>query len=170
MVIIKSGQSETVAQSALHIIIRSAHDRLIFKRRIRAIIEVLAPMLPAGLLLNVGYGKGTQARYLISVRQDIRTVELEVFLRPEVSIPVTSYDVKNYPFQDRAFSSVILFDTLHHLADQESIFRECLRVSRQGIFIKDHFYRNRLELLLLRALDIGGNIGYGIPSIFTYLN
>ena len=163
-----SNQNERVYRSPLHKMIGGLHNRLVYQRRIRAIMDVLVPMLPAGLLLDVGCGNGNQASYLMSIRPDIEVIGLEVFLRLEAAIPIISYNGVSFPFRDHAFSSVIISDTLHHLKNQKSILSECLRVSRHSVFIKDHFYRNRWELLLLRLLDFGGNAAHGVPSIFNY--
>jgi len=146
----------------------SAHGRLIYQRRIRAIVHAIAPLIPGGTLLDIGCGNGELASYLMTVRPDVRVVGLEVFLRLRAKIPIAIYSGGVFPFADGRFSSVLVADTLHHIEDSKLVLEECLRVSQGAVIIKDHFYRNRWERLLLRALDLGGNAAHGIPSINNY--
>lgn len=144
------------------------HDRFVYQRRIRAIADELAPQLPAGGLLDVGCGNGTQADYLMSIRPDIHIIGLEVLVRLKAKIPLVYYNGGVFPFNDDSFASVLISDSLHHIDEPRSILRECLRVSPRAVFIKDHFYRNPLEFLILRGLDISANAAHGVPSIYNY--
>ncbi len=149
-------------------IVGSAHGRFIYQRRIRAIVHAIAPLIPSGTILDIGCGNGELASYLMSNRADVKVIGLEVYFRLKAKIPLVTYSGGAFPFAEGIFSSVLIADTLHHIQDQNSVLEECLRVSRGPVIIKDHFYRNRWEHLMLRFLDIGGNAAQGVPSIFNY--
>lgn len=145
-----------------------AHGHLIYQRRIRAIVHAIAPLIPAGTLLDIGCGNGELASYLMSIRPDIRVVGLEVYLRLRAKIPIVNYSGGYFPLADRAFTCVLIADTLHHIEDSKLVLEESLRVCQEAVIIKDHFFGSRWDQLLLRLLDIGGNAAHGIPSIFNY--
>ena len=144
------------------------HDRLIYQRRIRAISMAIAPLLPQGLVLDVGSGNGEFGAYLMTIRKDIRIIGLEVMLRSSSAIPVALYDGGELPLMDKSVSGVIIADTLHHTRQPDRVMRECLRVAREAVVIKDHFYENEFQKFLLRLLDLGGNVAHGVPSIYNY--
>jgi ubiquinone/menaquinone biosynthesis C-methylase UbiE len=146
------------------------HDRLIYQRRIRAISMAIAPLLPQGLVLDVGCGNGDFGAYLMSLRKDIRIIGLDVMLRPFTAIPVVLYDGGELPFMDKSISGVIIADTLHHTRQPDRVMRECLRVAREAVVVKDHFFENEFQKFLLRLLDLGGNLAHGVPSIYNYFN
>lgn len=155
---------------SINSLIGELHDRLVYQRRIRAIAEAIAGHVPAGLLLDVGCGNGTQAAYLMSIRPDVRVVGLEVLVRLKAEIPLVYYSGGVFPFEDHSFESVLVSDTLHHIKDPFPVLQECLRVAKRGVFVKDHFYRNRIEHAVLRFLDIGANAAHGVPSVYNYFN
>jgi len=146
----------------------SLHDRLIYQRRVHAIADLMKYLLPSGRMLDVGCGNGDLARTIMILRPDIEVVGLDVMIRTQSKIPTIYYDGGTFPFADNTFESVLLADTLHHIADQVFVLKESLRVSCGSVFIKDHFYRGALDHLLLRLLDIGGNAPHAVPSIFNY--
>jgi len=144
------------------------HDRVIYQRRIRAISIAIAPLLPQGLILDVGCGNGEFGAYLMSLRKDIRIIGVEVMLRSSSAIPVVLYDGGEFPLTDKCVSGVIIADMLHHTRQPDRVMRECLRVARDAVIVKDHFYENEFQKSLLRLLDLGGNVAHGVPSIYNY--
>ena len=144
------------------------HDRLIYQRRIRAISMAIAPLLPQGLILDVGCGNGEFGAYMMTLRKDIRIIGLEVMLRPASAIPVVLSEGGELPLMDKCVSGVIIADTLHHTRQPDRVMRECLRVAREAVVVKDHFYENEFQKFLLRLLDLGGNVAHGVPSINNY--
>jgi SAM-dependent methyltransferase len=146
------------------------HDSFVYQRRIRAIAQAFAPLLSAGVVLDVGCGNGELGEFLMSIRADIQVLGLEVVRRPSVSIPAAVYDERSFPFKDDAFSCVVVADMLHHTQNPEHILREALRVGREGILIKDHFYKSAFERLLLRILDWVGNAPHGVPMRYNYFS
>ena len=161
-------QSEDTPRWTGSSLIGLIHGLFIYQRRIRAIANVILPLIPSGKLLDVGCGNGELATYLMSKRKDIKVIGLEVFLRPNTSIPIVEYSGGSFPFADGVYSTVLIADTLHHIKTKERVLEECLRVSKGSVIVKDHFYRNFWEHVLLRGLDVGGNAAHGVPSVFNY--
>lgn len=148
--------------------VRTTHNDMVFLRRIKAIAHMLEPHLGAGLILDVGCGDGSLAAYLQTLRSDIRFVGVDVGIRPETRIPAVKYDGIHLPFDDDTFDGLIIVDVLHHTNDPIRVLSECLRVSRGSVLVKDHFYRNILQHLILRAMDWVGNAPHGVPLPYNY--
>lgn len=137
------------------------HGVLISPRRVEALAHAIAPLLPPGRILDVGCGDGSLASRLQALRPDIRVVGLEVRLRLRAPIPAAQYD---------GFAGVVIADSLHHAADPAEVLRECLRVARQSVVVKDHFCENAWERLVLRILDWGGNAAHGVRLRYAYFS
>lgn len=144
------------------------HERLVYRRRIRAINRLIADHVPEGIVLDVGCGNGEQAQHLMDVRADVRVIGLEVKIRPTEPIEMVHYEGGAFPFADRSFGGVLIIDTLHHIQQSREVLAESLRVTRGPVVIKDHFYKNQFEHLLLRLLDLAGNAAHGVSSIYNY--
>jgi SAM-dependent methyltransferase len=147
-----------------------AHDAFVYQRRIRAVAAAFAPLLSEGFVLDVGCGNGELGLLLGSMREDVEVFGLEVVRRPAFSIPAVIYDGGHFPYQTDSFSCVVLADMLHHAEDPKQLLAEALRVGRDGIVIKDHFYRTGFDRLLLRILDWGGNAPHGVAMRYTYFS
>jgi SAM-dependent methyltransferase len=146
------------------------HGVLISPRRVEALAQAIAPLLPPGRILDVGCGDGSLASRLEALRPDIEVIGLEVHLRLQAPIPAALYDGHNFPFPHRAFAGVVIADSLHHAADPAEVLRECLRVARQSVVVKDHFCENAWERLVLRIMDWGGNAAHGVTLRYAYFS
>lgn len=144
------------------------HNVFIYQRRINALAKTIAPLLKPGLVLDVGCGNGQFGSLLMTIRQDVQVIGLDVYLRPQNFLPVIKYDGKSFPFEDNLFSSIIVVDTLHHTDSFDGVLRECLRVTNGNIIVKDHFYRNFAEKFTLRLLDWVGNTPHGVALLYQY--
>jgi SAM-dependent methyltransferase len=148
-------------------IIGRSHEKLVFGRRAKAIANAIAPLLPSGQVLDLGCGNGMIAHLISQARPDIRIIGADVVMRPHTLIPVVGYDGHRLPFTDSAFDCATIVDALHHTTDFRSVLSEALRVAR-CVVVKDHFYRNRLEHLLLRGMDWYGNMAHGVALPYNY--
>jgi SAM-dependent methyltransferase len=119
-------------------------------------------------VLDVGCGNGEQAQNLMNVRADVRVIGLEVKIRPTEPVEMVHYGGGVFPFADRSLGGVLIIDTLHHIQEPREVLIECLRVTEGPVVIKDHFYENQFEHLLLRLLDLAGNAAHGVSSIYNY--
>jgi len=146
------------------------HGRVIFGRRVLALADNLAEIVPIGVatLLDVGCGDGTLARALRERRPAIDVVGVEIRARPHTAIPVTEFDGRRIPFPDGAFDAVMLVDVLHHAEDPHLLIAEAARVAARAVIIKDHLADAWLSHARLRMMDWVGNVGHGVPLRYEY--
>lgn len=144
------------------------HGGHIFPRRVSAIVEAILPLLDAGLVLDVGSGDGSLAQLLMQQRPEIKIFGLEVGIRPITAVPTVCYGESNFPFSDGSFSTVICVDMLHHTQDPALVLRECLRVARNRVVVKDHLQANPIDTAFLRFLDWVGNVSHGVELPYLY--
>ena len=93
---------------------------------------------------------------------------LERFPRGGEPIPVTPYDGGQFPFADDSFDVVIVADVLHHEENPELLLRECIRVSRRHVVIKDHQLSGPLALARVSLIDWAANAPYGVKCLYRY--
>jgi SAM-dependent methyltransferase len=148
----------------------SLHGKLIFGRRVQALAENIAEMLPSGVstLLDVGCGDGTLARSIMDRRPALRATGVEIRARPTTAIPVQEFDGRTLPYPDRSYEVVMLVDVLHHADDALVLIREAARVASREVVIKDHLTGAWLSEQRLRLMDWVGNIGHGVPLRYAY--
>lgn len=146
------------------------HGRLIFGRRVRALAENIAEMIPDGAatLLDVGCGDGTLARSIMERRPGLAATGVEIRARPRTAIPVQEFDGRILPFADRSHDVVMLVDVLHHADEPTLLIREAGRVAARAVIIKDHLTGAWLSHERLRLMDWVGNIGHGVPLRYAY--
>jgi SAM-dependent methyltransferase len=143
---------------------------LIFGRRVQALAENIAEMIPEGVatLLDVGCGDGTLARTITKRRPGMEATGVEIRARPHTAIPVREFDGRILPFADRSQDLVMLVDVLHHAEEPTLLIREAGRVARHAVIIKDHLTGAWLSHERLRLMDWVGNIGHGVPLRYAY--
>jgi SAM-dependent methyltransferase len=146
------------------------HGKLIFGRRVQALAENIAEMIPPGAatLLDVGCGDGTLARSITQRRPGLEATGVEIRARPQTAIPVREFDGRILPFPDRAYDVVMLVDVLHHAEEPTLLIREAGRVASGAVIIKDHLTGAWLSHERLRLMDWVGNIGHGVPLRYAY--
>ncbi|MBF9030337.1 methyltransferase domain-containing protein [Rhodobacterales bacterium HKCCE3408] len=150
-------------------VLGQVHARTVFERRVSAITDTLAPLLPAGArLLDVGTGDGRIAA-MIAGRAPGASVEgIDVMLRPSTHIPVTLFDGKTIPHPDNSFDAVSFVDVLHHTDDPGALIAEAARVARRAVLIKDHLSETLLDHATLRFMDWVGNAPHGVVLPYNY--
>lgn len=146
------------------------HTRLIFRRRVHALAENIAAMIPDGTrtVLDVGCGDGTLARSIMQLRPELTITGVEVRARPQTAIPVREFDGRILPFADRSHDIVMLVDVLHHAEEPTLLIRETARVAARAVIIKDHLTGAWLSQERLQLMDWVGNIGHGVPLRYAY--
>jgi SAM-dependent methyltransferase len=151
-------------------IVSTLHARFIFGRRVQALAENIAEMIPQGAttLLDVGCGDGTLARSITRRRPELTAVGLEIRSRPQTAIPVKEFDGRVLPFGDRSHDVVMLVDVLHHAEEPTLLIREAARVAATAVIIKDHLTGAWLSHERVRLMDWVGNIGHGVPLRYAY--
>ncbi|MFH1751552.1 MAG: class I SAM-dependent methyltransferase [archaeon] len=83
------------------------------------------------------------------------------------------FNGRRIPFKDNSFDSVLLFDVLHHIRNEkekQELLKECFRVSRNSIIIKDHYYSNFLQKQYLKAMDFTTNFLHKVKTPFNFIS
>ncbi len=146
------------------------HGPWIHQRRVKVLARHFHEVLPPGTrsLLDVGCGDGKLAREILRLRPDLIVHGLDVFERPASAIPVTVFDGRSLPFQNRDFDVVLFADVLHHTDDPLVLLGEAARVSRLGVVIKDHLQQGPLARATLSFMDWVGNASHGVALPYNY--
>lgn len=148
------------------------HRELVMARRVRQLAMNLATVIPDEVvsLLDVGAGTGELACAIHQLRPDLDISGVDVYIRPKTLIPVRKYDGSRLPFDDASMDAVMAVDVLHHCKDPISVLRECARVSREWIIIKDHTADKLGDKQILRFMDWVGNRAHGVELPYNYLS
>ena len=145
------------------------HGKAVFGRRVRVLAERLAPLLPAGRVLDVGCGDGNVAKALLALRPDLTIEGYDVLERPRAEIPVTRFDGRRLPVPDGAGAAVLLVDVLHHADDAAALLAECARAA-PVVVVKDHLMRSWLDGRILAFMDWVGNAPHGVVLPSRYFS
>lgn len=153
--------------------VRAFHSVSVRSRRDSVLAAHVRSLLPSGVLLrglDVGCGSGSLSAELM--RQDGRVTMqgTDISVRDQVAIEFTPYDGTALPWPDASFDFVLLVDVLHHSDDALTILKECQRVSRSCVVLKDHYCENRWDYLRLCFMDWFGNYGSPVELPHTYLS
>ncbi len=154
--------------SALKRMLGRLHHKFVYTKRAEALARAIAPLLTPGEVLDVGAGNGMIGSMLMAQRQDINVTGIDVHLRSQASITVRKYDGRTIPFSDNSFSSIIAVDVFHHIDDYIPVLPECARVCAGTMVVKDHFYSNKLDYILLCFIDWVGNMPHGVRLPYSY--
>lgn len=149
--------------------IEQFHQHWIRDRRANRLVELLLPLLPkSGRVLDVGCGDGWIAARLQERRPSLRFYGIEVLPRGDGAIPTEHFDGRRIPYENGSFDAVMLIDVLHHADDATLLLRECQRVSRRSLLIKDHLREGWLAEATLAFMDRVGNQRHGVTLPYNY--
>lgn len=152
-------------------LVRAVHGP-VYRVRIKELVRCITPHLRVGdHVLDVGCGSGTLGRAIAdapSCPANVVITGLERFPRPGASIPVAGYDGITIPLADRSIDVVIVADVLHHDPEPLRLLRECARITRRFLIIKDHKVEGPLAQSRISLADWAANVGYGVPCLFQY--
>lgn len=150
-------------------LVGSAHESLVFGRRIRVLAGHLSGLIPENAqVLDVGCGDGRLAARLMQLRPDIRVEGMDVLVRPDTAIPVAPFDGETIPREDESVDTVMLVDVLHHTDDPQRLIAEATRVAGRAVVIKDHTRDGILAEQTLRFMDWVGNARHGVRLPYNY--
>lgn len=149
-----------------------AAHRPVYESRLRELVRRITPRLHAGdRVLDVGCGEGTLGAAILrspSCPQGVQVEGLERFARGGEPIPVTAYEGGRAPFEDGTFDVVIIADVLHHEEDPDALLRECGRLARRLVILKDHQIAGPLAKARISLIDWAANAPYGVRCLFRY--
>ena len=152
--------------------ITHAHDRLVFRRRLVRLAEAIMSLLPpsAHTALDVGSGSGEISRHIAQHISGVDIQGVDVFVRSETAIHTQHFDGEHLPFEDHSIDVLFLIDVIHHVTKPDVLLRECARVAKQAVIIKDHYQHHALDRMILRFMDWAGNESRGVDCIYRYYN
>lgn len=156
---------------AIGSLMKAAHAP-IYASRLRVLVRAIVPHLrPGDRLLDVGCGVGTLAKAITddpACPEGVRAEGLESHPRGGEPIPVTAYDGGRFPFDDGSFDMVTIADVLHHDHDPDRLLRECVRVSRRFVIVKDHQIKGAMAQKRVSLIDWAANAPHGVPCLYQY--
>jgi SAM-dependent methyltransferase len=149
--------------------IGQAHEKLVFNRRVRVLVQEIGAMLPPNAeMLDVGTGDGQIAKMIGEQQTGTQVQGIDIMKREVIHIPVTLFDGKVIPLEDNSVDVVTFVDVLHHTDDPQILISEAARVARKAVIIKDHLSENALDHMTLRAMDWVGNAPHGVVLPYNY--
>ncbi len=138
-------------------------------RRIHAIANGIEKLIPSNAaILDIGAGSGEIAEAILSKRPDISITGIDIKNRENTKIEIKAFNGKDIEYEDDKFDYSIIVDVLHHTYNKKELLREAVRVSKKGIIVKDHLYKNKFDYLTLSFMDYIGNKPYSIDVIYDY--
>ncbi|MCX5637089.1 MAG: methyltransferase domain-containing protein [Planctomycetota bacterium] len=149
------------------------HYSAVFRRRVKKLSDHLILLLPRDIPLNgldVGCGSGEVAKSIEDRCPHIRISGVDVLIRKGTMIKVIKFDGTRLPYEDKSYDFTMLVDVLHHAHDPGILIRECVRVSRKFILLKDHVCESGWDRARLRFMDWVGNRGYDVQLPYNYLS
>jgi SAM-dependent methyltransferase len=148
------------------------HERWVHGRRVRVLSDALAALLPRDArVLDVGCGDGFIDKLVMERRPDLEISGIDVVMRrSETHIPVEPFDGTTIPYDDGSMDVVMLVDVLHHTETPVDLLREALRVSRDGLVLKDVTTGDpdRLAKATLTGMDWVGNARHDVPLPYNF--
>jgi SAM-dependent methyltransferase len=153
-------------------LLKRAHGRAVFGRRVRVLSDFLAARIPAGAsVLDIGCGDGTIASLITRKSPGVNIRGIEFAPRPGCLIECAAFDGKAIPHPPASFDACMFVDVLHHAPDSLGISRllsEAFRVSRRFVLIKDHLSESSIDFKTLQFMDWVGNRPHGVVLPYNY--
>jgi SAM-dependent methyltransferase len=150
-------------------VLSGLHAATVHQRRVRRLAALVSELMPTrAQVLDVGCGDGRLGALLMQMRPDVTLQGIDVLVRPQTLIPVRAFDGVSIPLQTKSVDVVLLVDVLHHCDAQIELLRECGRVARHAVTIKDHLADGWAAKTLLRFMDWVGNAGHGVALPYSY--
>lgn len=144
----------------------------VYRSRLAGLVGVITPELRAtDRVLDVGCGNGQLGRALMDALPGVTVAGLERAVRDGAAIEVTAYDGVTFPLEDNTFDVVIVADVVHHDLEPLRVLRECRRVAKRVVILKDHKVDGSAVTLPYRRIclmDWAANVQYGIPCLYDY--
>jgi len=151
-------------------LLRIINEKILFPRRLNGLKKIIPLVGECRNFLDIGCSSGELSSELQKNIIGSNIVGIDTVIQKKNYIPVIKYDGKELPFPDNKFDCVLIVDVLHHDKDSERIIKEARRVTSDIILIKDHYYENIFDLMILKLADYIGNKPYGIALPYNFYN
>jgi SAM-dependent methyltransferase len=146
------------------------NEKVTFPLRWKYLVNHLSPYLTdVNNVLDLGASCGRLAYKLSERLPQINFVGIDTYVQPKIYIPIKEYNGTNIPYPDNYFDCVMMVDVIHHIEHPEIVLNEAKRVSKKYILIKDHYWNNKFDLVLLKLADYNGNKPYGVNLPYNFL-
>ncbi|MCH2173081.1 methionine biosynthesis protein MetW [Myxococcota bacterium] len=123
---------------------------------------------PASRLLDVGCGDGLLTSQLAEQCVDVAVTGVDVLIRKDTHVPVSSFDGVSLPFSDGSFDVVMMVDVVHHSDDPFRLLSEAARVASRCLVLKDHTLQGALAAPTLAYMDRFSNLRHGVDVPCNY--
>lgn len=120
--------------------------------------------------LDVGCGRGEIISQIHRRCPRVNIHGIDVVKRENTVVDVLEFDGKKIPFEDKSHDFTMLVDVLHHVDEPLVLLKECVRVTRKFIIIKDHICNSGWDRARLSLMDWVGNQGYKANFPHNYLS
>lgn len=151
-------------------LIKFVNENILFPLRWKYLVKFLSPYIKSSKkVLDLGASCGRLANEISKKLPYINFVGIDTHVQPKTFIPIKKYDGKRIPFPDNSFDCVMIIDVLHHDKNPKIILKEARRVSKKYVLVKDHFWNNKTDFLLLKYVDYIGNKPYGVALPYNFL-
>jgi ubiquinone/menaquinone biosynthesis C-methylase UbiE len=141
--------------------------------RVNQLIEILSKRLSrfdSAQVLDVGCGHARITAKLQQMFPAHSYAGVDVVVREGSSIDVAGYDGKTLPFPDKSVDVVMLIDVVHHADSPPDLLKECSRVARKLVLVKDHLCSSWYDWSRLAWMDWFGNRPFNIPMTYKYFS
>lgn len=150
-------------------LLRAAHGKAVFDRRVRVLSRHLLEYLPnQARVLDVGCGNGLIDKVIMDINPNLDIEGIDVLTRERAHIPMSVFNGCSIPHTDKSFDVVLFIDVLHHTENPIGLLAEAARVSRHGIIIKDHVTDGLFATPFLRFMDWVGNAPHRVALPYNY--
>jgi SAM-dependent methyltransferase len=148
------------------------HRNVVMRHRVGQISRNISDLIPENVVsvIDVGAGTGEMAQAIGRLRPKMKISGADVYIRPKTFIPVVEYDGYKLPFDDTSFDAVITVDVLHHCKDPVAVLKECARITKKWVVIKDHIANSTYDRKKLMFMDWVGNRAHGVVLHYNYLS
>lgn len=143
------------------------HGRFIHEKRVDYLASRVSLLIEGVRGLDVGTGDGRIPRRIEELKSGVSISGVDV---PNTVHGGNVFDGCTLPYENSSFDFILLIDVLHHADNPSLLLKECLRVTRGKIIIKDHLCENLYDRIRLILLDWAGNASKGINMPYHFFS